>query len=784
MEFLPKAFEPLAEYPQFVVYEITPSASRPGKFDKVPIDPVTGAKLKWGVRENLLDAETAISAATLCGENHGVGFVFTENDPFWFLDIDSSLSLCNTAWSEIGNTLCAAFPGAAVEISNSRRGLHIIGSGRIGAHNCKNKDLNIEFYTEGRFAALTGIGAMGSVAADFTEKLPWLVSTYFPGGAGGALASGDLWERWDAQIKRGVEPAWDGETDDEALLATMLRATGTATLFQGKATFSDLWNCNVDVLAANYPDTERNEFPYNASSVDAALALRLAYWTGNDCLRMERLMLRSALIREKWDRKDYLPRTILDACGKQKEWNIKKRKAEVSTSSKSGQLRVVEGSRLYGREEQIQHFAGCVYVHELKKILHKGHEYSKSQFNAVFGGRSFTMDNENGRIVRDAWEAFTESQLIEHPKVHYSIFNPTIAPGSIVNIEGDLAVNCYWPVDIRRVKGDAGRFLKHLRKILSTERDAIILLSFMAAIVQYKGVKFGWCPFIQGVDGNGKSLISQCVQYAVGEKYTHYPRAIEISNKFNSWTYKKLFVAVEDLEDGNREVFGSLKPLITNTRHAVEPKGVDAATRGICCNFIINANPKNGIHKYRDDRRIAPFFANQQSAEDLKRDGLTEEYFCELFAWLNKDGYAIVADLLETYDIPDEFNPATHCKRAPITSSTEDAIFHGLTVVEQEILEAIEEGRLGFKGGWISSFALDILLKEIKANGRIPINKRKDVLKTLGYIWHPGLKEGRVNNLIIPDGGKPRLFIKIGHEACNIVGPSEIARAYTEAQAT
>lgn len=83
--------------------------------------------------------------------------------------------------------------------------------------------------------------------------------------------------------------------------------------------------------------------------------------------------------------------------------------------------------------------------------------------------------------------------------------------------------------------------------------------------------------------------------------------------------------------------------------------------------------------------------------------------------------------------------------------------------VEQEVLEAIEEGRQGFCGGWVSSKALDNLLKAIRADRTVPVGKRRDMMRSLGYDWHPALKDGRVNNVIMIDGGKPRLYIKVGH---------------------
>ncbi|MDO9009133.1 MAG: phage/plasmid primase, P4 family, partial [Thiobacillus sp.] len=86
--------------------------------------------------------------------------------------------------------------------------------------------------------------------------------------------------------------------------------------FEGKASFADLWTANVEALGRTYPAEGR---PYDASSADAALAQCLSFWTGKDCGRIDRLMRQSALNRDKWERADYLPRTILGAVARQEE---------------------------------------------------------------------------------------------------------------------------------------------------------------------------------------------------------------------------------------------------------------------------------------------------------------------------------------------------------------------------------------------------------------------------------------------------------------------------------
>ncbi len=142
----------------------------------------------------------------------------------------------------------------------------------------------------------------------------------------------------------------------------------------------------------------------------------------------------------------------------------------------------------------------------------------------------------------------------------------------------------------------------------------------------------------------------------------------------------------------------------------------------------------------------------------------------------------MIAEYLENYPIPDMFNPAGSCGRAPDTSSTEDAINQGRSPIELEVLEIIDQDKPGFRGGWVSSIPFDSLLIKMQAGRKVPMNKRPEFMKNIGYVLHPALKDGRVNNIVLPDNGKPRLYIKIGHKDMHLTGASEVAKAYVDAQ--
>lgn len=767
----------LTFFRQFIVYRTEPSSTRPGKTDKFPCDYRSGKISDAHNPAIWTDYETAQATAAAWGAPYGVGFVFTDADPFWFIDIDGAL--VDGEWSPVAQTLCQLFAGAAIEVSQSGTGLHIFGSGVVPPHSCRNQAYGLEFYHSGRFVALTGAGAIGNAAADMSHVLPAFVAAYFPPDASATSdPDGSDWTE-------GPSEEWYGPTDDAELIRRAMLSQSAAGAFSDRASFADLWLCNESALAKSYPDPGA-ERSYDASAADAALAQHLAFWTGNDCARIERLMRQSALLRDKWDERAdyYLPRTIRRAVARQVDvlQDAKPLSFSDGSTAPHGPLPLTSDGFLT-IEQQAQHFAGCVYISSQNRALIPGGAILKPDaFRVRYGGFTFRLDNANQKTTRDAWEAWTQSQIHPCAQAFSTCFRPDKGERELVTINEQLFVNTYIPLSIPRVKGDAAPFLEHLRKVLPDERDRTILLSYMAACAQHQGVKFQWAPLLQGVEGNGKTLFARCVEQAVGARYTHWVKASKINSTFNAWLVGKVFYAVEDIyvADAKREILEDLKPMITGGLIEIEAKGVDQVSMEICGNFMFNSNHLDAIRKTENDRRFCVLFSNQQHATDLARDGMTGDYFPDLYNWLRADGYAIVNDYLYSYAIPAEFNPAGDCHRAPVTSTTHIAISESLGTIEQEIAEAVAQGLPGFCGGWISSIMLERFLED-KRLPRLSPQKRKRMLETMGYTTHPSLTDGRVNNLVTPDNGKPRLYIKRDSMETQVTDPASVAKRYQDA---
>ena len=767
-------------YKQFICWTLVDKGGK--KPDKVPTDPLTGNYIDPHNPAVWMDSQTAEQYAAM---GYGVGFVFTKEDPFFFLDIDECL--VDGQWSNIATHMCTTFAGCYVEISHSGDGLHIFGSGSYSNHGCRNQPLGMELYTSGRFCALTGVSATGDASLMVQSQIDTLISTYFPPADQGEVSD------WT----KGPCDEWYGIADDEKLITKMLNSKSTAAAFGNKATIKNLWTADPVALAQHYPDQTRG---FDHSSADAALLSHLAFWTGKDCERMDRLFRQSALMRDKWDRKEgtygtYGNRSVLKGCGQCNNVYGSDKKPATQESLEPGTINdkgtIRDGFQYLTIDYQQALFKGCCYVRDIHKVFTPdGGLLKPDQFKAVYGGYVFALDTINDKVTKNAWEAFTESQCTHFPKVHSTCFRPEEESGAIINEESRTMVNTYVPIDVVMTQGDVTPFLKHCDIILPNPRDREILISYMAACVQYKGVKFQWTPLLQGCEGNGKSLFTRVMSYAIGNRYTHIASSAGLGNKFNEWLQNKLLIIVEEIfTSDKRDTAEIMKPYITNDRLEIQGKGDNQITGDNRANFFMCTNHKDSVVKNNKDRRYCIFYTGQQDLTDMVRCGFltptgdSTSYFKDLYNWLRAGGYAAVAHYLNTYKIADSLNPATDCHRAPFTSSTNEVIHMSLGGIEQEILEAIDENRPGFCGGWISSMALDRLLEDRRDTKRITRNKRKELLLDLGYVPHPSLHNGRVNNIIPMDAGKPKLYIRAGHILGNIQKPSEVAARYVQDQA-
>ena len=773
----------MLSYPNWITWKLVQRPGKP-KPDKIPLDgnnPFRDGDVTDPLkRRPWRDVRTIIDL----GFDHvrGAGFVLSADAPFYCIDLDGVYDPTTGVWDQVAVDIIGMFPtGVYIEWSQSGKGVHIFGVGkRLDGFHFKSPCKRIEIYDDLRFIAMTFNTIRGSWD-DMTDT-SLIMQTVMLMHLGARQAHvGMAGVDWEA----GPREPWVREHSDDEILLLCHSHSSAAVGFGDAASFTQLWT--LDPALGSFGKYAKEDGSLDGSTVDLAIMNTLAHFTKCDAGRMDRLFRQSPACRDKYmERPDYRARTVGMACGRDKVYQEPKPVVTAPGAINSDIAAHVARftNEILDVQEQMDFFAGCVYVASRNEIFMPNGSFAKQESfrSGLYAGHLFIID-QFGKTTSNAWEAFTQNRAVRFPKVTSVCFRPDLPSGVV----GD-SVNVYVPVETKRTHGDVSRFIDHVKKMFPHERDREIITSFMAAVVQHPDVKFQWCPVIQGTEGNGKSMLIRAITHAIGERYTHSVNSNTLKEggaKFNKWIEGKLFIDFEEIYTGDRrDMMEILKPIVTNPRLEIQGKGLDQYTGDNRANMIMATNHKDAIVKTRKDRRYAILFTAQQDYDDCIRDGMTDDYFYSLYNWLNGGGYAAVAGWLAAYPIRDEFNPATRCQRAPETSCVTEAITQSLGVVEQYVEEWIETGRTGFNGGWISSAKLEDALKEVGLASRMAPNKRRAMLANLGYVAHPYLAEGKCPVELFSEGGKrPRLYVKTSNAILyNLADKNTIVDMYCKAQ--
>lgn len=689
------ALHGLTAHRQFIVYRLEPSKSRPGKLDKLPIDYSTGRVISAHDSAYWLGYDSAARFAQQFGDGHGVGFVITPESKVFCLDIDGCLQP-DGQWSQQSRDLCSMFPGAAIECSVSGRGLHIWGtySGDMLPHGCKNEALGIELYTEKRFIALgRPDGATGNVATDCTLALQCAAAVYFPPDM--AQTVDQAWT---------TEPCeeWRGPADDDDLLRRAMGSKSAAAAFGERASFADLWNNNGAALMHAYPAEGRM---YDASQADAALAQHLAFWTGKDCERIKRLMDRSALARDKWNREDYLPRTILGAVARQFEVFVDeaaRRREQIEEA-----MRIGEGSdeiRLAGTitlDEMLPRFVFIQDGQQVVDLQQPQHVAALGDWKATFKASTTTLEvkgqfNMDGTPKTKTYE--TAALWEKSPKRQIAQAVTFLAGGKRVvrDPKGREAVNTWNPPERSTPPGDPSLFLEHVGYLFGD--DAPRFLDWLAHIEQRPGElpQFGWLH-ISDKQGTGRNWIAGVVaRLWPGYAAVNFDLSAFFRTGFNDRLSSKIIAVVDEINEGANESkwrnSETMKSLVNEGQRTINPKFGRIREEFNACRWLVFSNHRSALALNETDRRF----------NVVIREGAPQapDYYARLYAALKEPAFiAGVAHFLRTRDLS-AFNPGAHAvmnaaKEAVIAANRSEADDVLVDVVKHWPADVIQSSMLG-----------------------------------------------------------------------------------------
>jgi len=526
---------------QWIVWR---SEERDGDRTKVPYQP-NGSYAKSTDKDTWTDFETARKAYE-SGQFDGVGFVFSETDPFVGVDLDDCIqggALTSGALDVIERL------GSYTEASPSGTGVHVICRGFIPHDRNRSSDVDgmkeLEIYEEGRYFTMTGRHLEGSPndIRQAGKELYGLCKDVF--GTAEKNQGDDSAPRGAATLEDEhlVQKAKSGKNGDK---------------------FRRLWSGDASQYQSH-------------SEADLALCNILAFYTGGDRSQINRLFRQSGLYREKWDRDDYRKRTIdkalegrtefyepqgasslepqsngqFDHAGEEDPWDPI-RALYAADKKKSARLKsattLVDELGLLTRRQ-----SGEIFAYDWDENVHReGGEEAIERVMVNELGTHHTRHEQ--REVKTKAKALTyKSEIGPHPLVPVANGDLQFDPLELKDPTPDRPFftrsPARWDPD-----ADCPFFKKHLYNLVPAEHERQTLQEYIGYTLMHWDIPFHKALFVIGPTASGKSTTLSVVRKMLGKVASVSPQQL-INGRFgpieleNAWANIRADISSDLLKD-------------------------------------------------------------------------------------------------------------------------------------------------------------------------------------------------------------------------------------------
>lgn len=273
--------EELIKIAQWVCWKFKPVK---GRYTKTPINPKTGGLASTTSRKTWGTFEDALAGMARYGLP-GIGFVFSEDDPYCGIDLDDCVNTASgriDVWArEIIDQI-----DSYTEISPSGTGIKIFTRASLPLEG-RRRTGNVEMYDYARFFTVTGhqLADSRDEIANRIKAVNHLYERLFPAGQ---------------DIPPPTRITALSDFSDQELI-------DRATAARNGQKFLQLY----------HGDTTGYD---SQSEADLALCSMIAFWSGPDETQIDRIFRASGLYREKWEREGYRTGTITAALDRTEFW--------------------------------------------------------------------------------------------------------------------------------------------------------------------------------------------------------------------------------------------------------------------------------------------------------------------------------------------------------------------------------------------------------------------------------------------------------------------------------
>lgn len=265
----------LIQHEQWICWRVK---DRNGNATKIPIVPDTGEYASTTDPQTWRPFDQALEYCDRDGAT-GIGFVFTEYDPFVGIDLDDCRDPETGSPSPDAREIILELD-SFTEVSPSGTGYHVITRGSLPGDRRRNG--SVEMYETARFFTVTGdhVDQTPARVRDRSNALETVYEEYI--------------ETAESHGKQGAktQSASPAKSKSEEVVLADEELLERAQNAQNGEKFERLWRGST----TGYP---------SHSEADMALCCLFAFWTGGNATRVDRLFRQSGLMRAKWDEIHY-----------------------------------------------------------------------------------------------------------------------------------------------------------------------------------------------------------------------------------------------------------------------------------------------------------------------------------------------------------------------------------------------------------------------------------------------------------------------------------------------
>lgn len=698
----------MRQYPQWILFKRVWKPEK-GKWDKVPTQ-VTGQPASITNRTHFASYEQAVFAHQM-GVGDGIGFCFTLDDPFVFLDLDQSI--VDNQWRPEHLHIMQMFPTWG-ELSQSGKGVHLISQGTLDRARILHQE-GIELYSSGRFVAMTGWHLQGwpeqvlpvpesiqqlteyidsakaSRGTDLTDAGPVPELIAYPEPHTLPVSRDVL-----SMILEGDASKW-GDDRSAALLACSM-SLYRAGLEDGQV-LGLLWDYCGHIAQEHRPQGDAKEWLWkycvakgrSARPPDATQLFEAIPTAAPDKLQA---------IMEKVNK--LAPNNIADATAIKGAREILAESLELDAASRIAVKDAIAKTMTWTKGEMSE------IMKEIDRERRRLQQGESGGLQGVLDGYLYVANlhafyhKESGELLKP--EAF----VALHTHLSQELREIVLAGGGVAKVtgidfdpaqpeffwrHGGLYFNTWRGLEAYGKAGDITPWWNHLCLLVPDETERNHLINWMAFTLQQPHVKINHCIVMGGSPGIGKDTLFWPLSQALG-RHAKQVGADALLRDFNDFFTEAKLVTIQEVDLGSRRearvVANRMKPYIASppdTLH-INPKGTKAFHIQNVVHEILYSNEHHPVLIDDGDRR---YFVLTSDLRVTNRAGYQKQewrdYFAGLWYWMDtQKGWEAVVHWLLSWDVT-QFNPKA---APPMTEAKLEIMEQGRTVAETLIYDCID----------------------------------------------------------------------------------------------